>query len=153
MSSPFKGAGAQGSPEAEELPEEAPEEATEGAEVGVIASPGDSDSPRVTPPQPQKPPPFPHPLEPGGTGFLGKNHQPPLPRTPSPALGVPDASFPRTPPLVGARLQGFWNRWLQEGADPWIVSVLREGYKLEFEDLPNLTTQPIWNLNSNHPQI
>jgi hypothetical protein len=56
-------------------------------------------------------------------------------------------------PRVGARLQDFWNLWQEKRADPWIVSVLREGYNLEFENLPRLSTHPIWGLNSNHPQV
>ena len=45
-------------------------------------------------------------------------------------------------PTVGSRLQSFWRVWETKGASPWIVSVLREGYNLEFEKEPPLTRVP-----------
>ena len=54
---------------------------------------------------------------------------------------------------VGGRLQAFWKVWEQLGADPWVVSTLREGYNIEFESPPPLTNHPIFGLNSDHPQV
>ena len=45
-------------------------------------------------------------------------------------------------PRVGARLQSFWRVWEERGASPWVVSVLRDGYNLEFERDPPLTRVP-----------
>jgi ribonuclease HI len=54
---------------------------------------------------------------------------------------------------LGGRLQKFWKVWESEGADPWVVSTLREGYALEFESDPILSSHPLWGLNSRHPQV
>ena len=54
---------------------------------------------------------------------------------------------------VGGRLQGFWESWEKMGADPWIVSTIRFGYSLEFQSKPQLSSIPIWDLNSKHPQV
>ena len=43
---------------------------------------------------------------------------------------------------VGARLQNFWQTWLELGAGPKIVQILREGYTLPFRIRPNLTRSP-----------
>ena len=43
---------------------------------------------------------------------------------------------------VGARLQNFWQTWLERGAGPKIVQVLREGYTLPIRIRPNLTRSP-----------
>ena len=43
---------------------------------------------------------------------------------------------------VGARLQNFWQTWLDLGAGPKIVQILREGYTLPFRIWPNLTRSP-----------
>ena len=43
---------------------------------------------------------------------------------------------------VGARLQKFWKTWLNLGAGPKIVQILREGYTLPFRTRPNLTRSP-----------
>ena len=43
---------------------------------------------------------------------------------------------------VGARLQSFWQTWLDLGAGPKVVQILREGYTLPFRILPNLTRSP-----------
>ena len=48
--------------------------------------------------------------------------------------------IPSAPYLqVGGRLQEFHQAWLARGASPWIVSILREGYHLEFENPPPLS--------------
>ena len=44
--------------------------------------------------------------------------------------------------LVGARLQNFWQTWLDLGAGPEVVQILREGYTLPFWIWPNLTRSP-----------
>ena len=43
---------------------------------------------------------------------------------------------------VGARLQSFWKTWLDLGAGPKVVQILREGYPLPFRIRPQLTRSP-----------
>ena len=43
---------------------------------------------------------------------------------------------------VGARLQNFWQTWLDLGAGPKVVQILRVGYTLPFRTRPNLTRSP-----------
>ena len=43
---------------------------------------------------------------------------------------------------VGPRLQNFWQTWLNLGAGPKVVQILREGYTLPFRTWPNLTRSP-----------
>ena len=43
---------------------------------------------------------------------------------------------------VGARLQNFWKSWLDLGACPKVVQILREGYTLPFRIRPKLTRSP-----------
>ena len=43
---------------------------------------------------------------------------------------------------VGARLQSFWKTWLNLGAGPKVVQILREGYPLPFRIRPQLTRSP-----------
>ena len=43
---------------------------------------------------------------------------------------------------VGARLQNFWQMWLDLGAGPKVVQTLKEGYTLPFQTQPNLTRNP-----------
>ena len=43
---------------------------------------------------------------------------------------------------VGARLQNFWQTWLDLSAGPKIVQILKEGYTLPFRIRPNLTRSP-----------
>ena len=43
---------------------------------------------------------------------------------------------------VGARLKHFWQTWLDLGASPKVVQILREGYILPFQIRPNLTRSP-----------
>ena len=57
----------------------------------------------------------------------------------SPLLNAPQG---QEVPRVGARLQSFWKVWEDKGASPWVVSVLRDGYNLEFEEEPPLTRVP-----------
>ena len=46
--------------------------------------------------------------------------------------------------IVGARLQKFWETWDRRSVDPWVVQVLREGYRIPFLDhkWPPLTPIP-----------
>ena len=55
-----------------------------------------------------------------------------VPNVPNAALTLP----------VGARLQNFWQTWLDRGAGPKVVQILREGYTLPFRIRPNLTRIP-----------
>ena len=43
---------------------------------------------------------------------------------------------------VGARLQKFWKNWLDLGARPKVVQILKEGYTLPFRIRPNLSRTP-----------
>ena len=43
---------------------------------------------------------------------------------------------------VGARLQNYWQTWLDLGAGPKVVQILKEGYTLPFWIRPNLTRSP-----------
>ena len=43
---------------------------------------------------------------------------------------------------VGARLQNFWQTWLDLGASPKIVQILKEGYTLPFWTWPNVARHP-----------
>jgi len=43
---------------------------------------------------------------------------------------------------VGARLASFWEIWQRKGAHPWVVKVLREGFRLEFSNKPKLSSTP-----------
>ena len=43
---------------------------------------------------------------------------------------------------VGARLQNFWQTWLDMGAGPKVVQILKEGYTLPFRIRPRLTRSP-----------
>ena len=43
---------------------------------------------------------------------------------------------------VGARLQNFWQTWLDLGAGPKVVQIVKEGYTLPFRIRPRLTRSP-----------
>ena len=43
---------------------------------------------------------------------------------------------------LGARLQNFWQTWLDLGAGPKVVQILREGYTLPFRIRPKFTRSP-----------
>ena len=50
----------------------------------------------------------------------------------------------RGPWPVGARLPRFYTRWQALTSDPWILSIVREGYRLQFLPLlPTLTRVPL----------
>ena len=44
---------------------------------------------------------------------------------------------------VGGRLQTFWPKWQELGANPRVVSILKEGYTLPFKMRPPLTRFPL----------
>ena len=52
---------------------------------------------------------------------------------------------------VGGRLQKFWQVWLTLGANPRVVSILREGYTLPFKIRPPLTRSPVIKNGYAHP--
>ena len=52
---------------------------------------------------------------------------------------------------VGGRLQRFWHVWLTLGANPRVVSILREGYTLPFKIRPPLTRSPVIKSGYGHP--
>ena len=43
---------------------------------------------------------------------------------------------------VGVRLQNYWQTWLDLGASPKVVQILKEGYTLPFRIRPKLTRSP-----------
>ena len=57
----------------------------------------------------------------------------------NPFSNAPNA-VPNLP--VGARLQKFWESWLNLGAGPKVVQILKEGYTLPFRVRPKLTSSP-----------
>ena len=57
----------------------------------------------------------------------------------SPAINVKNAA--QNLP-VGARFENYWQTWLDLGAGPKVVQILKEGYTLPFRIRPNLTRSP-----------
>ena len=57
----------------------------------------------------------------------------------SPAINVKNAA--QNLP-VGARLQNYWQTWLDLGAGPKVVQILKEGYTLPFQIRPKLSRSP-----------
>ena len=48
------------------------------------------------------------------------------------------------PSRVGGCLALHWRQWQAVGAEPWVVSVLRHGYRIPFQDrLPSLSRSPV----------
>ena len=66
---------------------------------------------------------------------------PPVPNVPNVAPSL----------AVGGRLQKFWQVWLTLGANPRVVSILREGYTLPFKIRPPLTRSPVIKSGYAHP--
>ena len=69
-------------------------------------------------------------------------------------LSVPHA--PNVPSVVpdlpvGGRLQSFWQTWQKFGANPRVVSILKEGYTLPFKIRPPLTQSPVIKSGYAHP--
>ena len=44
---------------------------------------------------------------------------------------------------VGGILQAYWPDWERLGAHKWVVGILREGYRVQFKNVPSLSTEPI----------
>ena len=63
----------------------------------------------------------------------------PCPFVPS-VPNVPNAVSEQT---VGGRLQKFWQVWQNMGANPRVVSILKEGYTLPFKQRPRLVRFPL----------
>ena len=57
----------------------------------------------------------------------------------TPVANVPNVA-PNLP--VGTRLQNYWTKWLDLGASPTVVQILREGYPLPFRIRPKLARNP-----------
>ena len=45
-------------------------------------------------------------------------------------------------PRVGARLGQFWQAWEKHPVDPWVISVLKQGYQIPFHHPPPLALAP-----------
>ena len=60
------------------------------------------------------------------------SYENPVTNDPNVALNLP----------VGARLQIFWKKWLDLGAGPKVVQILKEGYTLPFRTRPSLSRTP-----------
>ena len=67
------------------------------------------------------------------------------------ALHVPNVPNVAPSLAVGGRLQKFWQVWLTLGANPRVVSILREGYTLPFKIRPPLTRSPVIKSGYAHP--
>ena len=72
----------------------------------------------------------------------------------NPCLFVP--SVPSVPSAVseqnvGGRLQSFWQVWQNMGANPRLVSILKEGYTLPFKQRPLLTRFPLIQCSYSSP--
>ena len=64
----------------------------------------------------------------------------------NPCLSVPcvhNAHTVAKPPNVGGRLQQFWQVWQELGANPRVVSIIRDGYSLPFKQRPPLSRVPV----------
>ena len=61
----------------------------------------------------------------------------------------PGAAQPHLP--VGGRLQYFWKVWKGYGAHPYIVSILRSGFKIPFQRKPPVTQVPKINSTYSDP--
>ena len=68
------------------------------------------------------------------------------------APSVPTAHSVVHAPLVGGCLQPFWQNWAHLGANPRVVSILKEGYLLTFKLKPPLVQYPLIVSSYAHPQ-
>ena len=59
------------------------------------------------------------------------------------APSVPNVHNVVHAPLVGGCLQPFWQIWARLGANPRVVSILKEGYVLPFKLKPPLVRDPM----------
>ena len=59
------------------------------------------------------------------------------------APSVPNVLHVATEISVGGRLQSFWEVWQKLGANPRVVSVLRDGYSLPFRERSHLSRFPL----------
>ena len=59
------------------------------------------------------------------------------------AHSVPDVHNVVHAPPIGGRLQPFWQTWARLGANPRVVSILKEGYILPFKLKPPLVRHPL----------
>ena len=103
-----------------------------------------------------KPQSFPSSFKKGGADLRTSIDLSPTDLSPSPATVPRPLDFP-VPALndspLGARLQLDWHNWQRISADPWVISVLRDGYYLPFSaDLPPLTSDPpLLSYSCSHP--
>ncbi|XP_048255120.1 uncharacterized protein LOC124112582 [Haliotis rufescens] len=58
-------------------------------------------------------------------------------------LRLPQPVRPPFPSPVGARLQTYWENWEQVFDDPWVVNMIRYGYRLDLKADPPLTATPL----------
>ena len=59
------------------------------------------------------------------------------------APNVPNVPNVASVQPVGGRLQSFWEIWAHKGANPKVVSILKEGYVLPFKVRPPLVRDPL----------
>ena len=87
-------------------------------------------------------------LSPGSAGWYYRNHKLKYVKSVScvtqlscvkPVTNVRNAAL-NLP--VGARLQNLWQTWLDLGASPKVVRILKQGYTLPFRNRPKLTRSP-----------
>ena len=78
---------------------------------------------------------------PGGSGkwYRGGRGVSPSPKS---KRGFPEVGVISLSSLTGS-LPLHWQAWRDRGADPWVVEVLQEGYRLTFLSVPPLSSEPI----------
>ena len=54
---------------------------------------------------------------------------------------------------VGGRLKNFVNNWEQITTDQWVLSIIRDGYKMEFQNIPKFNGIIQTKLSQNNMSI
>ena len=81
-------------------------------------------------------------LSPGSAGCYCRNHKLKSVKSVSCVTQLSNVRNAASNLPVGARLQNFWQTWLDLGAGPKVVQILKEGYALPFRIRPKLTRSP-----------
>ena len=55
-------------------------------------------------------------------------------------------------PVPGQRLSHFWEAWKKAGADPALLSLVRDGHKIQFDDGPPPCTMPSKDYETRLPE-
>ena len=70
-------------------------------------------------------------------------YKPERPKTLMTSLIPLESASPQFDGPVGGRLAQFWASWHLIGAEKWVISVLRNGYKIPLKQTPPLSTDPV----------